>query len=80
MIYHRGPRSNAYRIYLSYNQSSLEKEAIKRQITHESFEEFKARVLQTMDNTSTEVIDRTIDSMWNRIEDVIKGIGNRTKY
>ena len=31
-------------------------------------------------NTSTEMIDRTIDSMWNRIEDVIKGIGNRTKY
>ena len=58
----------------------LEEEAIERNITKKSFEEFQTRVLQTLGDLDTAVIDKAIDSMPRRMRAIIKGKGSRTKY
>ena len=58
----------------------LEDDAIANKITHETFDTFRERVLRTMDTLDINIIDRTIDSMWNRISAVIERRGHRTKY
>ena len=59
---------------------SLENEAISSEISHECFDDFKARVYRALDNLSIDVIDCTIESMWDIIDAVIRSSGNRTKY
>ena len=59
---------------------SLENEAISSEISHECFDDFKATVYRALDNLSIDVIDCTIESMWDRIDAVIRSSGNRTKY
>ena len=59
---------------------SLENEAISSEMSHECFDDFKARVYRALDNLSINVIDRTIESIWDRIDAVIRSSGNRTKY
>lgn len=49
-------------------------------ITRESYEEFQSRCQRTLMNFPSEIIDRTIDSMPNRLREVIKEDGARTKY
>lgn len=61
-------------------KDTLEKEAIERNITKESFEEFNTRVLRTLGDVDPAIIDRAIDSMPTRIKLIIKGNGYRTKY
>ena len=59
---------------------NLEDEAIKQNITKESFEQFTERVLRTFNNISTEKVDKLILSMARRIEAVLASKGYRTKY
>jgi len=59
---------------------SLENKAVSSEITHECFDDFKARVYRALDNLSINVIDCTIESMWDRIDAVIRSGGHRTKY
>ena len=49
-------------------------------ITSETFEHFSARVLKTFHNLSVDLVDRTITSMANRVEAVIRSRGDRIKY
>ena len=55
-------------------------EAITKQITSETKEEFSARVKAILLNYPKEKIDNIILSMDKRIEAVIKKRGQRTKY
>lgn len=59
---------------------NLEDEAIKQNITKESFEQFTERVLRAFNNISTEKVDKLILSMARRIEAVLASKGYRTKY
>ena len=59
---------------------ALEKYALDRDITHETFQEFSERVPTTFHNLHTTLIDRTVESMNNRIELLIKNKGQRTRY
>ena len=61
-------------------KTSLERGAISLSITSETFEHFSARVLKTFDNLSVDLVDRTIASMANRVEAVIRSRGGRIKY
>ena len=61
-------------------KDTLEKEAIERNITKETFEEFKTRVLRTLGDVDPGIIDRAIDSMPTRIKLIIQGNGYQTKY
>ena len=58
----------------------LEKEAIERNITKESSEEFQTRVLRTLVDLDPAVVDKAIDSIPRRMRAIIKGKGSRTKY
>lgn len=58
----------------------LENEAISKNITRESFEEFKVRVLRALQSIPIHTIDKTILSMNERIRSIIACKGIRTKY
>ena len=58
---------------------SLANKAISSEISHECFDDFKARVYHALDNL-IDVIDRNTESMWDRIDAVIRSSGHRTKY
>ena len=70
------PIENIFHLVKRY----LESEAISRNITRESFEEFQARVLRAFDCICTETIDNTIASLNKRIEAILASKGGRTKY
>ena len=57
----------------------LECEAIEENLTCETFEEFKTRVLRTIKNVDPAIIDKAIESMPQRVRLIIKGKGYRTK-
>lgn len=59
---------------------TLKIQAIRNNITYESYEQFSERVKSTLYAMSSDVIDSTISSMNRRIELIIKGKGKRTKY
>lgn len=61
-------------------RTKLNEDALEGKIEHESFQQFCNRVRRTVLAYSPEIIDRTIDSMWKRIDLVIKNKGIRTKY
>ena len=60
--------------------AKLEREALRKQITHETFKQFSRRVEKTPRNISPKIIDRTIESMNKRIEIIVKRKGRRLKY
>ena len=49
-------------------------------IEKETFEQFKQRVLRCCDEIDTSTIDKTIESLTQRIDIVMKGKGARTKW
>ena len=67
-------------IYFHIVKDSLDDEAIEKHISKESFGDFKNRVLRTFSEMDTVVIDKTIESMSNRVLSIIEGKGCRTKY
>ena len=58
----------------------LNKDAIARNMTKETFEEFATRVKHTIINFDKNQIDKIIESMSKRIEMIICKKGNRIKY
>ena len=58
----------------------LKAQAIRKNLTYESFEQFSERVTCTLYGLSTVVIDNIICSMDKRLKLVIKSKGKRTKY
>ena len=76
----RSPDLNPIENIFHLVKTSLEREAISLNITSETFEHFSARVLKTFDNLSVDLVDRTITSMANRVEAVIRSRGDRIKY
>ena len=58
----------------------LDLEAESCDITYETFDQFKGRVLHTLENIDIELIDRTIESMSKRIDAVLASKGGRSKY
>ena len=58
----------------------LNNDAIARNMTKETFEEFAARVKHTIINFDKNQIDKIIESMSKRIEMIVCKKGNRIKY
>lgn len=76
----RSPDLNPCESIFHILKDTLENEAIEQNITKESFEDFEKRVLRTLDELDSAVIDKTIESMPTRIKLIIEGKGSRTKY
>jgi hypothetical protein len=58
----------------------LGKQAIRSQITKETYKEFKNRVIFTILSLPLEVINKTIASMPNRVKEIIKREGQCLRY
>ena len=76
----RSPDLNPIENYFNSVTVNLNNDALEKEITKESFEEFSRRVENTMLNFSSKEIDKIIDSMDKRITANIKQKGQRTKY
>lgn len=76
----RSPDLNPCESIFHIVKDSLDDEAIEKHISKESFGDFKNRVLRTFSEMDTVVIDKTIESMSNRVLSIIEGKGCRTKY
>ena len=48
-------------------------------ITHETFDQFKGRVLRTLESVDIKLIDKTIESMSKRIDAVLASKGGQSK-
>ena len=76
----RSPDLNPIENIFHVLKNLLDDEVEEYNITCESFEQFKERVLRTLDSIDIEVIDKTIESMSKRIDAIVTGKGRRTKY
>ena len=72
----RNPIENIFNIV----SAKLERDALRKQILHETFKEYSRRVEKTFRNINPEIIDHTIGSMNKRIELIMNRKGHRLKY
>ena len=75
----RSPDMNPIKNVLNYVRTKLH-ESLSRNITFENFEEYSARVKKTLPSVPVEYINKTIESMNNRLSMVVKTGGKRVKY
>ena len=76
----RSPDLNPIENLFHVVKKKLDEEAVQLHITNESFDAFQARVFRCYDNVDVGLIDRTIESMPNRIASILKCHGTRLKY
>ena len=76
----RSPDLNPAENFFHLVRCGLKKDALTRILRKETFEEFKLRIIQTIYSIPVEVINKTIASMPERIDTIIKNNGCRTKY
>lgn len=76
----RSPDINPIENTFHLISKQLRRDALEKQITKETFKEFSLRCKQTVESFSTSIINKTIESMGERIDLIIKGKGKRTKY
>ena len=76
----RSPDINSIENFFNLVEMKLDDDAEKQNITKESFEEFLARVKRSMLSFPADVIDKTIESLYKRMKDIITAKGQRLKY
>ena len=76
----QSPDMNPIKNVLNYLRTKLHEESLSRNITFENFEEYSARVKKTLPSVPVEYINKTIESMNNRLSMVVKTGGKRVKY
>ena len=75
----RSPNMNPIENVFNYVRTKLHEESLSRNITFENFEEYSARVKKTLLAVPVEYINKTIESMDNRLSMVVKKGGKQTK-
>jgi len=76
----RSPDLNPIENFFGIISKHLQKQAVKDNITHETFQEFSTRVKDTMMSYPVDKINKIIESMDRRIQAVINKKGMRIKY
>ena len=76
----RSPDLNPIENVFHLARKMLAKEAKDKFIQKESYAEFAHRVIRTIESVPAHIIDRTIDSLPQRMSMVIKSKGDRIKY
>ena len=76
----RSPDVNPIENCFNIIKRILEEDAIKKNITYETFEEFLRRVAVTIKSLDKNIIDKTIESMNKRMDLIISLNGGRMKY
>ena len=76
----RSPDVNPIENLFYSMREELRQQALRQNITHETFTEFSERVTTTLNNFSIAEIDKTIESMNKRLQLIIGSNGERIKY
>jgi hypothetical protein len=76
----RSPDVNCIENFFAQVRVALDSDVKKRGITSETFSQFQHRVMHILTNMSVNIVNKLIDSMWSRIEQIIKRNGQRIKY
>ena len=76
----RSPDINPIENVFHLVKKMLQKEAIDQNITKESFDAFKTRVLLCLNTFEIKTIEKTIESMPKRTEEITLSKGKRSKY
>jgi hypothetical protein len=76
----RSPDINPIENLLHLIQFKLDRDALDRNLTKETFERFSERIKETMENYPVDTIDKIIDSIYGRMTEIIKCNGQRMKY
>ena len=76
----RSPDLNPIENIFNIVKRILEADAIKKNISYETYEQFSERIVETFKKLDHTLIDRTIASMNKRIDAIIGNKGSRTKY
>jgi len=76
----RSPDINVIENLFHVFKKRLESDAIQRNITKESFNAFRNRVIHTLKTTDVKYINSLIDSFSSRVDNLIIRKGGRTKY
>ena len=75
----RSPDINPIENFFHSMTENLRQQALKQNITHETFPEFSDRVTTTLKNFSITEINKTIESMNNRLQLIKELNGQRIK-
>ena len=75
----RNPDLNPIEDISKLVSDALRKQAITSRITTKTYEQFKGRVISTIKSISTEIINKTIASMANCVDEFIKRKGERLR-
>ena len=76
----RSPDINPIENIFNIVKRILRQDALRKNITYETFEEFSQSVANTITNLNRNLINKRIASMNNRIDLIIKKKGLRTNY
>ena len=76
----RSPDVNPIENIFNLVRQMIRQEALDKEITSETFDEFSDRVYNILDSFPKNLIDSTIESMPKRMKEILKGKGHRTKY
>ena len=76
----RSPDLNPIENIFNIVKRELKRQAIRNDITYETYEQFSERVKCTLYAMKSDVIDNTIASMNKRLQLITKHKGKRTKY
>ena len=76
----RSPDLNPIENFFHTVSRELQAQAIRRNITSETFEEFSTQVIECLKGYEAKEIDKIINSMEGRIDMVLKRKGQRIKY
>ena len=76
----RSPDLNPIENVFKLVGDKLRTDAVKYNISKETLQQFQARLIATIRSIPLETIDKTIESMDNRLSIILKNYGHKTRY
>ena len=76
----RSPDINVIENFFKTVESNLREEALQKSITKETYEQFCVRIERTIKSIPLEYINKTIESLNKRMDDILKRNGQHIKY
>ena len=76
----RSPDLNPIEHFFHSVERKLRQDALDKKLVYEDLRAFKRRIMETICTYDKNIIDKTISSMHNRLIQITKSNGCRTKY
>ena len=76
----RSPNLNPIENFFHNVKRKLRQDALDKKLVYENLSAFKRRIIETICTCDKNIIDKTLSSMHNRLIQITKSNGCRTKY